>query len=109
MRASAMIRLVQACGFWRVTAMTTDTRAAAAGAGAGVPRTADVGLSIVVPLYNEAGGVAALHARICEVARRLRETRGLGCEVVYVDDGSRDNTLALAATLPASGLDVQVV
>jgi glycosyltransferase involved in cell wall biosynthesis len=89
--------------------MTTDARAAAPGAGAGAPRTADVGLSIVVPLYNEAGGLAALHARICEVARRLRETRGLACEVVYVDDGSRDNTLALAATLPASGLDIQVV
>src|SRR4051794_8274499 len=89
--------------------MTTDARAAAAGAGAGALRTADVGLSIVVPLYNEAAGLAALHARICEVARRLRETRGLACEVVYVDDGSRDNTLALAATLPASGLDVQVV
>jgi glycosyltransferase involved in cell wall biosynthesis len=29
--------------------------------------------------------------------------------VVYVDDGSRDNTLAIARQLPASTLDVQVL
>ncbi len=29
------------------------------------------GLSIVVPVYNEAGGLAALHARIAEIATRL--------------------------------------
>ena len=32
---------------------------------------AEAGLSIVVPLYNEADGLAALHERIVEVARRL--------------------------------------
>ena len=30
------------------------------------------GLSIVVPLYNEAAGLSALHARITEVAQRLK-------------------------------------
>src|SRR6188474_3332955 len=67
------------------------------------------GLSIVVPLYNEAAGLPALHARISEVAQRLKETRSLHCEVVYVDDGSRDATLAIARDLPATNLDVQVV
>jgi glycosyltransferase involved in cell wall biosynthesis len=33
----------------------------------------------------------------------------LHCEVVYVDDGSRDATLAIARELPAAVLDVQVV
>jgi glycosyltransferase involved in cell wall biosynthesis len=70
---------------------------------------ASPGLSIVVPLYNEADGLAQLHARIAEVARSLADARGLGCEVVYVDDGSRDATLAVARALPAEGLDVQVV
>ena len=46
------------------------------------------------------GGPAALHARIAEVARRLKETRGLAAEVIYVDDGSRDATLAVARGLP---------
>jgi polyisoprenyl-phosphate glycosyltransferase len=70
---------------------------------------ADAGISIVVPLYNEAGGLAALHARIVEVARRLRAARGLMMEVVYVDDGSGDATLAIARSLPATGLDLQIV
>jgi len=67
------------------------------------------GLSIVVPLYNEAASLARLHDRLIEVARTLAATRSLACEVVYVDDGSRDGTLAIARELRPSGLDVQVV
>jgi len=70
---------------------------------------AEAGLSIVVPVYNEAAGLPSLHERIAEVARHLRETRGLAIEVVYVDDGSRDATLSVAQALPAAGLDLQVV
>jgi glycosyltransferase involved in cell wall biosynthesis len=70
---------------------------------------AEVGLSIVVPLYNEAAGLPALHSRISEVARRLKDTRRLTAEVIYVDDGSRDATLSVAWGLPADVLDVQVV
>jgi glycosyltransferase involved in cell wall biosynthesis len=66
-------------------------------------------LSIIIPLYNEAGGLSALHDRVAREARRLSETRGLKCEIVYVDDGSRDRTLELARALPARGADVQVV
>jgi polyisoprenyl-phosphate glycosyltransferase len=74
------------------------------------PPRAEVGLSIVVPVYNEADGLAALHERIAATARRLREARGLRCEVVYVDDGSRDATLQIAHELPAAAaVDVQVV
>ena len=67
------------------------------------------GLSIVVPLHNEAASIARLHARLVEVARTLGVNRGLACEVVYIDDGSRDDTLAVARALPATALDVQVV
>src|SRR5690348_18180298 len=66
---------------------------------------AEAGLSIVVPVYNEAAGLPSLHERIAGVARRLKETRGLAIEVVYVDDGSRDATLSVAEALPAGGLD----
>jgi polyisoprenyl-phosphate glycosyltransferase len=72
-------------------------------------RGAEAGLSIVVPVYNEAAGLPSLHERIAGVARRLKETRGLAIEVVYVDDGSRDATLSVARALPAEGLDLQVV
>ncbi|HXW40500.1 MAG TPA: glycosyltransferase family 2 protein [Xanthobacteraceae bacterium] len=67
------------------------------------------GLSIVVPLYNEAASLERLHGQLIAVAQRLAAARGLSCEVVYVDDGSRDGTLAVARDLPARGLDVQVV
>src|SRR5450755_1281991 len=67
------------------------------------------GLSIVIPVYNEAAGLAALHARVCAIAAALAAERGLACEIVYVDDGSRDASLATALALPALGVDVQVV
>ena len=73
------------------------------------PQPLTAGLSIVVPLYNEAAGLPALHTRLSAVARGLKEKRGLRCEVVYVDDGSRDATLSIARDLPAAELDVQVV
>ena len=69
----------------------------------------DAGLSIVVPLHNEAASLERLHGRLMKVAGALSATRALACEVVYIDDGSRDDTLAIARALPANGLDVQVV
>jgi polyisoprenyl-phosphate glycosyltransferase len=75
----------------------------------GAAKAAAAGLSIVVPIYNEAEGLPRLHERLAEVGRRLRETSGLACEIVYIDDGSRDGTLAVARALPAAGVDIQVV
>jgi glycosyltransferase involved in cell wall biosynthesis len=67
------------------------------------------GLSIVVPLYNEAAGLALLHQRLGGLAGTLKTRYGLGCEVVYVDDGSTDATLTIARGLGADALDIQVV
>ena len=71
--------------------------------------SAATGLSIIVPLHNEAASLPRLHAQLVEVARTLFAKRSLACEVIYVDDGSRDDTLAIARQLPASALDVQVI
>src|SRR6202158_1511743 len=67
------------------------------------------GLSIVVPLYNEAAGLRLLRQRLGALAGTLKDRYGLACEVVYVDDGSTDATLAIARGLGADALDVQVV
>lgn len=78
----------------------------------GRPAAADgaaAGLSFIVPVFNEAAGLPALHAELAAVAERLRTARRLPCEVVYVDDGSRDETFAVARALPAEALDVQVI
>ncbi|MGB9409667.1 MAG: glycosyltransferase family 2 protein [Pseudolabrys sp.] len=66
-------------------------------------------VSVVVPVFNEAKGLPALHQRVAEVARYLQTKRGLDVEVVYVDDGSSDNTGDVARSLPAIPLDIQVV
>ncbi len=71
--------------------------------------SATPGLSIVVPLYNEAKGLAALHERVAEVARWLKVKRDLSTEVIYVDDGSTDSTGQIAQSLIADPLDIQVV
>ncbi|MBR0696841.1 glycosyltransferase family 2 protein [Bradyrhizobium lablabi] len=81
-----------------VSSLTTTAASAAA-----------CGLSIVVPVYNEAAGLARLHQRLTELARTLRARYGLACEVVYVDDGSKDDTLKIARGLTPDTLDVQVV
>src|SRR5258708_12137574 len=67
------------------------------------------GLAIVVTGYNEAAGLALLHQRLGGLAKALRQRYGLGCEVVYVDDGSTDATLSIARSLAPDGLDVQIV
>ncbi|HMN19543.1 MAG TPA: glycosyltransferase family 2 protein [Candidatus Moranbacteria bacterium] len=52
-------------------------------------------LSVVVPLYNEEGNVKELHRRIFEALRAY----GKPFEIIFVDDGSRDRTVALCAGL----------
>ncbi len=47
-------------------------------------------LSVVIPFYNEGGGVEALFERLVPVLESL----GIAWEVVCVNDGSRDDTLA---------------
>jgi glycosyltransferase involved in cell wall biosynthesis len=70
---------------------------------------AEAGLSIVIPVLNEAYGLEALHERIAAVARQLYASRGLAIETIYVDDGSTDATFRVASGLAADGLDIQVV
>ena len=44
-------------------------------------------LSVIIPLYNEDESIGELHAwikRVCEAAH-------LTYEVIFVDDGSKDN------------------
>jgi glycosyltransferase involved in cell wall biosynthesis len=89
--------------------MAGDTPSRAGGDAARSNALPPVGLSIVVPLFNEVSNLLALHGRIVEMARRLRAVRNLAVEVLYVDDGSSDATLDAARGLAADGLDIQVI
>src|SRR5918911_4281101 len=48
-------------------------------------------LSVVIPVYNEEAGLAALFARLYPALDAL----GLRYEVIFVNDGSRDRSAAL--------------
>jgi glycosyltransferase involved in cell wall biosynthesis len=61
--------------------------------------------SIVVPLYNESNVVDELYSRLTAV---MDET-GLGYELVFVDDGSKDDTLSKLKVLAAADKRVLVV
>jgi undecaprenyl-phosphate 4-deoxy-4-formamido-L-arabinose transferase len=50
-------------------------------------------LSIVIPVYNEEAGLANLFARLYPAMDKL----GIPYEVVFINDGSRDNSVAILA------------
>jgi len=52
-------------------------------------------ISIVVPVFNEEGNVAALHREIVDVC----EANRYDYEIIFVDDGSTDGTAGIARTL----------
>jgi len=62
-------------------------------------------LSLVVPVYNEEGNVAPLHAELTRIARET----GRPYEILFVNDGSRDGTLARLTALAAADSHLLVV
>jgi glycosyltransferase involved in cell wall biosynthesis len=52
-------------------------------------------ISVVVPVFNEEGSVGALHAELIEVLAK----EGHSYEIIYVNDGSSDNTLSVLQAL----------
>ncbi len=61
-----------------------------------VSRSDEFTLSVVVPCYNEEAVISLTHRRLVEI---LRTEHDFGLEIVYVDDGSRDQTMAILADL----------
>jgi glycosyltransferase involved in cell wall biosynthesis len=59
-------------------------------------------LTVVVPAYNESEGLREFHRRLAAVF----DTLDLDCTVLYVDDGSRDDTFEVMRSLHA--LDARV-
>lgn len=55
-------------------------------------------LSIVIPVYNEAGSLATLHRELSEVAA----AQGYELDVVFVDDGSTDGSWKIIRQLAES-------
>ena len=62
-------------------------------------------LSVVVPCCNEEDVLQALHDRLSRVLKEV----GLSYEIIYVNDGSRDRTLAVLRQIQAVDDHVRVV
>ncbi|MBP7866390.1 MAG: glycosyltransferase family 2 protein [Acidobacteria bacterium] len=62
-------------------------------------------VSFIIPVYNEKESLRFLHAGIREAMGKL----GRPCEIIFVDDGSRDGSDRVLDELFASDPDVQVI
>lgn len=56
-------------------------------------------LSIIVPCYNEQESLPLFYKEITRVADEMKQSHGATFEFIFVDDGSKDNTLAIARQL----------
>ena len=70
-----------------------------------VPTQPSVRLSVVVPFYNESQNVCRMHQAIVQSIEPL----GVPFEMVFVDDGSKDDTLELAIGIAEHDPRVRVV
>jgi polyisoprenyl-phosphate glycosyltransferase len=62
-------------------------------------------VSIVVPVYNEADGIAEFNRRLANVRAQLPEKS----EVIYVNDGSRDDTFSILQSLREQDGTISIV
>jgi len=71
----------------------------------GRPRAAEGLLSVVIPCHNEQDVIEATHLRLTEVLPGC----GMDFEIIYVDDGSRDDTLGRLEVIAARDGRVTVI
>lgn len=57
-------------------------------------------LSVVIPAYNEEGGIAEIIERVLSIRPGLADAGVNDLELIVVDDGSRDETADIAARYP---------
>lgn len=72
-----------------------------------VPDEGDALISIVVPVFNEASGIYAFHSQVLCPALRARVRDRV--EIIYVNDGSTDESLELLSSIAESNPTVRVV
>ena len=58
-------------------------------------------ISLVVPSYNEEEALPLFYKEAARVAAEMEKSHGAAFEFIFVDDGSKDKTLAVARRLHA--------
>ncbi len=71
----------------------------------GQTKLADPEISVFLPVYNEQDNIAQLNLSLTDALERL----GRSYEVIYIDDGSTDNSLAKLREIAARDTRVRVV
>lgn len=66
-------------------------------------------ISLVVPCYNEEEALPLFYAEAARVAAGMEKSHGASFEFIFVDDGSRDGTLAAARALHGQDSRVRYV
>lgn len=62
-------------------------------------------ISLVIPAYNEEENILLLYERI----KLIMETMKRGYEIIFVDDGSKDNTVGLLRQIKMSDNNVKII
>ncbi|AYA38096.1 glycosyltransferase [Hymenobacter oligotrophus] len=62
-------------------------------------------LSVIIPIYNEEANIPTLYQRL----RGVIDPMQLQCEYIFINDGSRDRSLALIHELAAQHADVRYI
>ena len=63
--------------------------------------------SILVPLYNEGANIKSLHSEIISVIKELHNGRKF--ELIYVDDGSTDNTFEIISNFESNLINYKII
>src|SRR5690554_1839187 len=62
-------------------------------------------ISVVIPLYNEEDSLTELHDRI----RSVMQVNGYSYEIIFVDDGSTDNSWNVITNLRSASENVKAI
>lgn len=66
-------------------------------------------ISLIVPCYNEQEALPLFYREICKIADTMRIKYSVEFELLFVNDGSKDNTLRIIQDLSASDLRIKYI
>src|SRR5690242_20874862 len=106
-RTTDAARAVSTTGATGATGATGTTGTTEAGTAAGLDGAQEtrVGVSVVVPVYNEEQSLRPLYHALTAALERL----GQSYEIVFVDDGSRDGSFSTLTALHEQDQHVRVI
>ncbi|MFN3406998.1 MAG: glycosyltransferase family 2 protein, partial [Caldimicrobium sp.] len=66
-------------------------------------------ISLVIPMHNEEGNVNLVYTETKRVCEEIKQEKGYDYEILFINDGSTDNTLALLKDIKAKDSKVRIL